>query len=194
MKFLQVVFLMVLFAFAAPAAAQTDTTLKQRLAEYIALTRSMNFDSLMTYIHPKLFTIAPREQMVELMKATFQGDEDIEIQLDSMETGAISKPVAFDKGLYTKISYSMVIKLRMKGDDPEKKADAMMMGIFQSQYGKENVRYDEGTRFYRIRIQTYMVGVKDSESPEWTFLNFKPEDAITSKLLPKEVVDQLKQQ
>jgi hypothetical protein len=82
----------------------------------------------------------------------------------------------------------------MKGDDPEKKADAMMMGIFQSQYGKENVRYDEGTRFYRIRIQTYMVGVKDSESPEWTFLNFKPEDAITSKLLPKEVVDQLKQQ
>lgn len=193
MKFLQLVFLVLFLAGAVPAAAQADPSLQRRLGEYIALTRSLNFDSLMSYIHPKLFSIAPREQMVQVMKSTFQGDEDIEILLDSMETGTISKPFLAAGGTYTKIAYSMVIKLRMKKEDPEKPASSMMMTLFQSQYGKENVRYDETTRFYIIRIRTYMVGVKDSESPEWTFLSFKPEDAITARLLPKAVIEQLKQ-
>lgn len=193
MKSLQLAFLLLFFSLAAPAKAQTDPSLKRRLTEYMALTRSLNFDSLMNYIHPKLFSIAPREQMVAVMKSTFQGDEDIEIRLDSMETGTISKPFIAEGGTYTKIAYSMLIRLRMKEEDPEKQANSMMMSLFQSQYGKENVRYDAGTRFYMIRIQTFMVGVKDSESPEWTFLNFKPEDAITARLLPKAVIEQLKQ-
>jgi hypothetical protein len=194
MKTLQQALLLVLFLFCEQSTnAQTDSALDRRLDEYVSLTRSLEFEQIMNYIYPKLFTIAPREQLADYMRASFQGNDEIEMQLDSMKTGTISQPISYQQGLYRKVNYSMILKMRVKDENPVKKADTSLLRLFQAQYGKENIRYDEVTGFYTIRIQTSMIAIKDETSPEWTFLNFKPEDALVVRLLPKQVIEQLKQ-
>lgn len=192
MKSFRFLFFILLFpCFSSLSAQTTDPQLQIRLNEFIKLTRELNFTKLMDYIHPKLFTIASKEQMVAIMENTFKGDEGMEIAMDSIETGRIFPSFILQNGTYTKVEYSMLMRMKLKKDNGYEPANDMMLTLFKSQYGKDNVRYDEPTQAYVIRIVSMMVAIKDEQSPEWSFLNFKPDDALMKKLLSQEVINKL---
>lgn len=176
-------------------SAQTDPALQSRLNTFMELNRSLQFEKLMDYIYPKLFKIAPKEQLIEVFKSTFSGDADVAVEMDSLQTGTIHPAFTIDKGVYALVDYSMLMRMKVKQDADEEKPEEkneFMLRLMKNQYGEKNVRFDHGTGKFVIRIVTSMVAIKDELSPEWTFLNFKPSDPVSGKLLNSKVIQKLK--
>ncbi len=170
--------------------AQADEEMKARLDTFMRLNQSLQFDKLMDYIYPKVFTIAPREQLVQVFKESFAGNDDLSMEMDSLRTSTISSKVIIDGGSYYLIRYSMLIRIKITNEKAD--AGSSMLGLMKSQYGEENVRHDKVTGKYVVTVNTSMVAIKDALSPQWSFLNFEPDHPLAAQLLDEAVITKLK--
>src|SRR5688572_20376705 len=91
-------------------AVAQDSKLKTRLDEYMRLNRELNFERLMDYVHPKLFTLAPREQLISYFKNIYD-NEEMKIRIDSATISAISPVYKLTPGFYHKVDYKMRLTL-----------------------------------------------------------------------------------
>lgn len=189
MKKLFVLFLLILSC-SVIASAQADEGMKARLDTFMKLNQSLQFEKLMDYIYPKVFTIAPKEQLVQVFKESFAGNDDMSMEMDSLRTGTISSQVTIGEGSYYLIRYSMLIRIKITNE----KADGSnsMLGLMKSQYGEDNVRHDKATGKFVITVNTSMVAIKDAQSPQWSFLNFEPDHPLAAQLLDEAVITKLK--
>jgi hypothetical protein len=82
-------FLIVLTAFVGKAqVADSDTQLTRRLHHYMQLSKDLKFEQLMDYMHPALFTIAPKEDILKTFEAIYH-NEEMKITIDSIAILAI---------------------------------------------------------------------------------------------------------
>jgi hypothetical protein len=191
MKKIIVVFLAI--ASLSPACAQSDTSLQARLAAFMRVNDAMDLEKVMDYTYPKLFTLAPREQMLETMQATFD-NEEMTIQLDSLKIDSVYPQFSLPEGRFAKVIYSMKMSMQMKkaaddtltADEFDERNEqvASYMGM---QYGEDKVHYNKETNSVILYIQSPMLAIKDAHSPEWTFINLKKEDPMMDMLLSKDV-------
>ena len=65
----------------------------------------------------------------------------------------------------------------------------LTLGLFQLKYGPENANYNPDTRTYQIKATESMLAIRDSYSPEWTFLRIAQADACN--LLPRKVAKKM---
>jgi hypothetical protein len=174
--------------------AQGDTEMKSRLDIFMNFNRTLNFEKMMDYIYPKVFTIAPREQLVEIFKSTFAGNDKMSVEMDSLRHGTISPLISVDKGSYHLVENSMLIRMKVKQETGGQNgiASSAMLDGLKSQYGEKNVRYDQQSGKYVVTVNTSMVAVKNELSPNWTFLNFEPEHPLAAQLLDEAVISKLK--
>ncbi len=198
-KMKKLVFALALIAFWAcsdskkkTAEPVADSSLEKRLDEYMKLTDEMKLDELMDYIYPKLFTIAPREQMVAAMKATFE-NEQVKADLDSVKITKIYPVFTEGKGSYAKVGYSMVMLMSFNLGDSTGESDPSQMDMIKStlsdKYGDENVSI-EG-RLIKIRQNNFLVAAKDEFAKEWSFVSWKKEDPLMNRLFTDEVLAKL---
>src|SRR6187402_2061173 len=96
--FLNLIFLV----FVVIANAQQDISLVNRVNEMLRLTRLKDLEKVMDYTYPKLFTIAPRETLIEVMKNTYETDEYI-IELDSVNVVTIFPIFKINDTSYAKV-------------------------------------------------------------------------------------------
>jgi hypothetical protein len=176
------------------ADKSSDPDLTRRLEEFLKANDEMNLEKVLDYTYPQLFTIAPREEVLKLMKETFDSEE-VKVQLDSLKIDTLYPVFRIGKGSYAKVKYSMVMLMNFNvakdsadAVDTEQN-EAIRKGLSQ-QYGDQNVSMD-ANGIIRIRVKSPMVAVKDEHSKEWTFVNLKDGDSVTDKLLSKEVLDKL---
>jgi len=174
--------------------AQDDSSLQKRLNEYFLLNKQLNFEKLMDYIHPNLFAIASREQLVEMFQSIFN-DEDMIISMDSLSTTGISPSFSFQKGLYRKIDYYMRFSIKFK-DTTVLKDEAVLPAIelqMKNALGAENVKYIQKENRLEIDGTKIMIAIKDDERSEWMFLGYEPKQAqVMETLVPKEVLRNFK--
>src|SRR5438067_11578732 len=48
------------------AQSKDDAAFKQRLEEYMRLTRQLRFEEIMNFTHPSMFAIVPKDQLVTM--------------------------------------------------------------------------------------------------------------------------------
>ncbi|MFT3933197.1 MAG: hypothetical protein QM726_06250 [Chitinophagaceae bacterium] len=173
------------------AFSQPVQTLRQRLSGFIEANGAMNLEKVLDYTYPKLFTIAPREQMVEMMKQSFN-NEQMSIRLDSLKTDSIYPVFSMQEGSYAKIRYSMKMIMQLKNTDADqKKKDAeAIRAAMQSQLPAGRSFIDSSGDII-IYTSSVMVAAKDKQSKEWTFMNLKDGDQVVTQLFSKEILDKL---
>lgn len=168
----------------------TGSSLEQRLGEYMKLNETLNFDKLMDYIYPQVFTIAPRESFLNTMKNAFQSDA-MKISIDNMETEKIHPAFEMEGGQYSRIVYSMDFTMTVNSRSAEETWTETMIRNMEQAYGKENVNLDEASGALRIHQKAEMVAIKDKHSPDWSFVSLKADDPIVQQLFSKELLDKL---
>src|ERR1043165_6869527 len=97
--------------FCFSASAQKDTAFQKRLDQYMALTRALDFDKLVNYIHPKIFKMVSKAQLAEVLKSAYEND-DMNITLDSVNVTKFSPSYNFQGSLYRKIDYYIALTLK----------------------------------------------------------------------------------
>jgi len=191
-KKLLLLFFIVLTCFSA--LAQNDTALQRRLDEYLIANKELNFEKLMNYIHPKLFEIAPREQMIELLKSVVDNPQ-MTISMDSMAVTGISKPFNFKGAEYKKVDYYVGMSLRFK-DTAALKVQDKVADIEQrvkTAMDAQNVKYIPQDNRLAIDARKIMFAIKDNPQTQWMFIGYEPRQVEMMKmLLPAEVLTNFK--
>jgi hypothetical protein len=176
-------------------AAQQDTALVNRLFATMQFTKLMDLEKVLDYTYPKLFTIATREQMLEVLKSTFETDE-YSTELDSLKIDTIFPVFSIGAGSFTKVKHTMLMRMLYK--EPFDTADTeginILVSLMEGQFGKGNVWFDKMRNSLNVTMQADMVAIKDELSPQWTFVNLDEDNPVILDLLfSKEVIARMKE-
>ena len=177
---------LLLFSFSLSAYSQSaDAALNKRLAEYMSFSKEVNIDRLMDYMYPRLFELAPKEQLKEALEKAYH-NKDIEIKLDSLAMGQVLPISKFSKGSFTKFSYTVKMRMKLLTEEMEKSTD-MILQSFKTSFGEENVSYDEATKFFWVYQTKNAIAIKDNYSKNiWTMLGLEKDQSI-NKIVPAEI-------
>ena len=174
--------------------AQRDTSLQRRLDEYLAANKQLDFEKLMNYIHPKLFEIVPREQMIELFKSIFDNPQ-MTISMDTMSVTGISKSFNFKGAEYKKVDYYLGMSLRFKDSTVLKDQDkvSQIQEQVKTAMTAENVNYIPANNSLAIDAKKIMFAIKDNPRTQWMFVGYEPQQKEMMKtLVPEEVLTNFK--
>jgi hypothetical protein len=172
--------------------AQTDKRLTERLDSVLIATQKSDFDGILDFTYPKLFTIVTRPQMLTALKGALDADE-FTTTIDSVKLKKVYPVFTIGKGSYAKIEHTMLTLMKFK--EPLDTADAegggFMLKMMAEQFGEQNVRFDKATNTIRLFMVADMVAIKDEYAKEWCFVNYDPESQLTTLLFSEEVIEKL---
>lgn len=190
----QLAFLILFLCFQQFLQAQSDKRLIERLDSTLTATRHKDFNTVLDFTYPKIFDIVERDQMMSVLRSTFENDQFI-IGLDSLRILNVGPVIKVGTGEYVKIRHTMlmIFQYRDTSNQENIEVEKLTANTMAMQYGDENVSYDEKTRSIRVFTKPEMVAIRDEKSSEWTFLNYKKDDMFVDYLLSKEVRDKLKE-
>ena len=185
---------LIFFVFGVIGNAQQDTSLVNRVNEMLKLTQVKDLEKVMDFTYPKLFTIAPREALIEVMKNTYETDEYI-IELDSVNVVTIFPIFKINDTSYAKVKHTMLMKMKYKEpyDTADKESKEFMVSLMQQKFGEGNARFDPIANSLNILMVPDMVGIKTKTS-NWTFANLNEDNpAMLNMLFSKQVLNKLKE-
>jgi hypothetical protein len=172
------------------SAQSSDPQLKERLDRYASLNRELNFKELMEYIHPSLFKLAPKDEMIKAFESGFN-NEDIEMKIDTISMDKIGPLFTYEGSQYHKVDYYMGMTLRFK--DASGFADSsftqMMMMNLQNGFPGKKIELDMRNASFRIIGMDVLLAIKDPQQL-WLFLGYdKSKSAIIANMIPQAVLD-----
>ena len=187
-KMIIIIFLLVTAGQVTAQADKDSAELVKRLDIFMQYNNQMDFDKVMDYVYPKVFTIAPRKEVQASMEEAFS-NEELGIKMDSLKIERVYPLFSEGKNKYARVTYSMLILMTPKTDDDDSTGINSFLDIMQGQYGKENVRLDITGKTILISQKVDMAAIRDDLSPEWTFLNIVREDPTMEMLLSKNLIE-----
>lgn len=193
MKWL-VCWLIPLLLFSSPVHSQHDKKLLERLDSMTRFTERSDFESILNLTYPKVFSIAPREQLLEAMEEAME-NEEFSSSIDSLVILTIEPPIVTNNAQYVLISHSMLMymKFREVPDSNDKEGITLLTNLMEDEFGKGNVRYNQHTGTMRIYMLATLLAIRDEHSPEWSFLNLDEDSMdIADLLLPEDVLGKIK--
>ena len=176
------------------ANAQQDTSLVKRANEMLKLTQLKDFEKIMDYTYPRLFTIAPREALITTMKSAFD-TEEFTIELDSVKIHTVFPVFVIDDTSYAKVKHTMLMKMKYKKpyDKTDHDSKESMVSLMEERFGKGKVRFDPIANSLNIFMTPDMVGIKNKTSA-WTFVNLNEDNPeLLNMIFSKKVLDKLKE-
>ncbi len=183
------------FLVAFAGFSQPDTALNNRLQEYMRLSKDLNFEELMDYIHPSLFKLAPKEQLTEVFKKVYDND-DMKITIDSQENRFISDLYTLNGVQYRTVDYYMVMLMKFK--DESKTLDSSfvnsMTSSLQIALPKKKVNFDALNNQFIIKGTDVLMAIKDSQKSNWLFLGYDTSNEMIKQLFPQELIEHFKLQ
>lgn len=148
----------------------------------------------MEYMHPSLFDLAPKEQLIEVFRNVYD-NEAMKITIEKLENGSISDPFNLNSVKYCKVDYSMVMNMKFKDDKLSDSAaiNTMVSSLQEGLPGKE-VSYDANGKQFVVKGSDILFAIKDSPQAPWLFLGYDGNNELVKKLFPIEVIEHFKLQ
>jgi hypothetical protein len=185
-------FLTLLFTFLTfSGLAQQDAKLMVRIDSMMKITQASDFEKLLDYTYPKLFTIAPREQLLEAMKNGLN-TEEFSTTMDSVQVITVYPVFSLNNGQYSKVKHTILIRMKFK-QALGKEQIAGIIPEMEQVFGKGNIRFDQKNNTLVIFKLAEMVAIKDEYAKEWSFVTYNESDPTVPLLFSKEVIEKLKE-
>lgn len=186
-------FTTLLFAFLITTSSfsqsQTETIKKEAQTYYDYMT-NMNLDGVLDYMHPKMFDMAPKEQMKAGMEQMFNSPQ-MKIEFISNTITSISDTKEVDGVTYAIVYFNSKMRMTFlteKDKPQEQRTDylELMKSNMAAQFGSENVTIDAKTTSLVINNDANMFAIKDSQYDGWKFLsNERNMAAFVNSIVPE---------
>jgi hypothetical protein len=193
MKKLTGLFIVTLLSISLFAQDKADANLNRRLQTYMKLTRELNFEEIMNYTHPKMFALAPRDQMVQLFRQTYDNDQ-FKMLIDSTSIIAIGPSFKVGVTDYRKVDYGMKLNIRFK-DTSSTSDPAFVSTVIENLkqgFPGADVNFDQAKKAFMVRAASFMFAIRDNELSEWMFLGYQKNEEMVKLLYPQEVIEHFK--
>lgn len=168
--------------------ASGDAQLDKRLNDYMQLNREMNFNKMMDYMHPKLFTLAPRAALVKAMKDAFSSPE-MSISISDLSISNVSNTFTLKGTEFRKVGYYMKLSIRFTDtaafNDPE--FLELMQLSYEAGFPGKTIVLDRTTHTFHVSGEDILIAIREPGKP-WLFLGHKNDPALVRKMFAKEVI------
>jgi hypothetical protein len=187
------IFALLLSALSFAQVQSDDKVLNERLAGYMGANKALDFEKLFDYIHPNLFKVAPKEQLLVAFKQAFD-NEALQIGIDTIEIKAIGEPFTAGTGTYRRVDYSMSMHLTFKDSSVYDKPDFenTVLASFQKSFGDKTVSFDKAAKMFRIRGADVMYAIKDNAQKPWLFIGYEKNKDLMEAIFPPAVIKHFK--
>jgi hypothetical protein len=189
-------YILLLFATAACAQTRQDSLdMRRDMDAYYRVTLRLDYDSLLYFMPPATFDIAPKESIKEQLKEAFES-EDIKIRFDAFQYGQPSSVGKTGEHLYALLPYDAAMTMVLADSDTT--MIGMVFYAMQLQFGSGNVEKKPDNSLYIKTPNKRMIAIKSPGHDSWKFIEDKrssdlPGDSQTQQLvdmvIPKEVLD-----
>jgi hypothetical protein len=184
--------LLLLLSYCPFAFAQNIDTLKKEAQNMYQATLSMNFDAIIEGTYPRLFELVPKEQMKELLIATFAENEEMKVEL-------ISVPANFSFGEIKKIgeqtfcliNHDLKMKLTLVQKVEDDEIELMTTLMKEAMETNDIVFNKENNAFSILKKAAMIAIVDDFTQNEWKFINKDKNNAFVNKLFNEKVIQEL---
>ena len=170
--------------------AQDKKSLEERTVLNYSYTASGQYEKLMDFTHPKIFTLVPREKMVEIMQRMTKGDGfviTIAPVAPRFNFGEIKK---IDDASYSVITYDLAMKMRFTEPVADSELD-FLLASFKTNLKTDDVTFDKRDNSFNIVKKSQSVAVWDKDSNgKWMFVN-NSDGPIKTKLFSEKVIKEL---
>lgn len=181
----------ILFLFVSVSLfAQDKKSLEERANKMYEYTASQQYEKLLDYTYPKLFTLIPKEKMVEALRGMTKG-EGFTITIApppaNFKFGEIKK---IDDAHYCVLTHNLSMKMTFTepvGDEELK----LLLPSFKEAMKTDNVTFDKKDNSFTIIKASQAIAVFDKLSNnQWTFVN-NTEGPIKGMLFSERVIKEL---
>lgn len=166
-------------------------------------TSRQDWNKVLDHTYTKLFDIASREQLIEVMANTFSDTSVMKISVLSGRADSVSRDsmlVGNELFVILYDSKEMQFTLTQVLAEPEKDHTSfikLLISFMESSYGKENVRYNAEKATLDI-IRKKGINICSNTSPmreknRWTLMEVKNDNPqLLKMLLPEQVLEWIK--
>jgi len=186
-------FIALLFSVAKFALKNMDSSFSRRLNDYMRFTRELKFDDIINYTHPKLFTIATKDQIKQFLQGSFE-NEQMKIEFDSTAITKVSENFKPENVSYKRVDYWMAVTVTFKNTAALSDSNfiSSMTSALQQGFPEGKIVYNPFRKKFEVQANGLMIAIKDNDSAPWMFLGYQKNDALIKKLYPQQVIDHFK--
>lgn len=153
--------------------SQDAASLKTGAQTLIDKTVAKDYNALLDMTYPKLFTLAPREAVLESLKSTFDGNQGFKIvMLPTSPNFAFGPIKKIGTQSFAIIDHDNALQVIWDEAIPAEEVDTYI-GLFKTNMKTENVTYDAAKKTMNIKAKAKMVAVADETTKnKWTYLTY----------------------
>jgi hypothetical protein len=161
--------------------------IKERFITMQQALLDKDFQKSLQFTAEELFEIVPKEQLVAFMEATFNNPK---MQIDS----ELPKVLDISEVFQVKDKFYSILKIT--GNQKIRVLDDKLLYAlklkFDQQYGAENVKFNEQTKFFNVKVDQTIIAISYDGTTEWKYLAIDSLKLdIITKLLPQEVLNKV---
>lgn len=149
------------------ATAQTlsekdEKVIRETMAAYLDFTKENDFSGMMDYIYPKLFTLASKEQMIEVFSSL--ETMGIEMKFDKLHINQLEALHSDKEREYAFGNYDIQIRMILKNEDLHNELTvALMKDELKKESGIESLIYNDSTHTFSLEGRRYIMAIKDPD-------------------------------
>ncbi len=181
----------VLFTSALTGQAVVNPAIKNTLDTYIDYSNKQDWNKAFDMLYPKLFSKVSKQELIDLMGGP--GSEGLNLQMKNTRITSTSVPVAEGNETFVRVEYEsdMEVNIMAAGDYDAPKAIQAMDEQFKTTYGKNNVKWDEGNKQYKIKANKAMMFI-NTGSDVWKLVEINMEQPqLMESLFSPAIMDAL---
>lgn len=174
--------------------------------------QDVDIDKTLTFYYPRIFSLLSAERHKELLEAQLK-KTDVQYRIESVTADTIFPVLEIEKAYYSKARISISILFQQDSatntngplkSEPAGKIDhgisteeypapqaTLMATLIKNQYPNGEISFDSVKNSIRIQTKILLIAVKDSISPEWSFIGLQQGDTLLNHLLNKPVIEKL---
>ncbi len=189
-------FFLVCFISISAHSQSLKETLTTEANAYFDFMVNQDFDGVLDYMYPKVFEMAPRDQMKVGMRQMFNA-EDMKIQFLANDVTKVTDKKALNGIDYAAIFYSSTMKMTFLTEDEQTEEDKkgflmFMKTTMQTQFGEEHVKEELETMSLIIDMSATMFAINDPQYKGWKFLgNDDAMKMIVNSVIPESIRTEL---
>lgn len=182
--------LLVFMSFSA-SAQQAQTTAEKDFMTYSELLANKQWTQAVEYLNPGLFTLIPKEGMVQVFEQTFNNPE-MQIVMGTPKITQVGPTQSLEGKHFLIISYDNYMKIKMIYQAGEKSANDAIFEVYKTNYGSDNVSFDEVNSEFTIQLKQKVVAVSQDGKSQWKFLEYNPnQKEMLKQFIPEALLKQL---
>lgn len=154
-----------------------------------------DFDAIIDMTHPKVFDIAPKDQIKEVFKMTFEGNSEFAIEIpDKIPTYKISEVFkGTENNLeYAFISYDLRMKMTFHNQEFDDEAKQTMTAMMKVQ-GMEVTFLSDNSMDVLLKDSLTIILREDATDNKWVMVNYQADSPLFFQVVSSELIEKAKE-